>query len=60
MGGVVCGHKQMLDRCCWVGLVAVIAGLWVVILAPAPLLATAETEARSLGWHRFLPREKPW
>ncbi len=35
-----------------------------VILVPAPLLATAETEARSLGRHRFLsvrePGDEPW
>ncbi|MCP4540316.1 MAG: hypothetical protein GY832_24520 [Chloroflexi bacterium] len=42
-------------RCRWVGFVVVIAGLWLVTLAPAPSLATAETEGRSLGWHRFSP-----
>ncbi|MCP4543328.1 MAG: hypothetical protein GY832_39950 [Chloroflexi bacterium] len=42
-------------RYCWVGLVAVIGSLWLVPLAIAPSLATAETEDRSLGRHRFLP-----
>ncbi|MCP4536501.1 MAG: hypothetical protein GY832_05085, partial [Chloroflexi bacterium] len=46
-------------RCRRVGLVVVVAGLWMVILAPAPLLAPTETEARSLGWHRFLTVRKP-
>ncbi|MCP4540304.1 MAG: hypothetical protein GY832_24455 [Chloroflexi bacterium] len=33
----------------------VIDGLWMVILVPAPSLATTETEERSLGSPRFLP-----
>ncbi|MCP4536445.1 MAG: hypothetical protein GY832_04795 [Chloroflexi bacterium] len=30
-----------------------------VTLAPAPSLTTAETEERSLGWHRFPPVREP-
>ncbi|MCP4538815.1 MAG: hypothetical protein GY832_16905 [Chloroflexi bacterium] len=37
----------------------VIVDLWVVILAPAPSLTTAEAEARSLSSPRFLPVRKP-
>ncbi|MCP4536607.1 MAG: hypothetical protein GY832_05625 [Chloroflexi bacterium] len=53
--GVVCGHKRVFDHCYRVGLVVVSAGLWVMVLAPAPVFATAETEDRFLGLHRFLP-----
>ncbi|MCP4541545.1 MAG: hypothetical protein GY832_30815 [Chloroflexi bacterium] len=59
VGYVACDHKRVLDRCSRVGPVAAIGGLWMVPLAPAPLLATAETEARSLGSHRFPPVRKP-
>ncbi len=33
VGGVVCDHRRGDERCCWIGFVVVIGGLWVMTLA---------------------------
>ncbi|MCP4538825.1 MAG: hypothetical protein GY832_16955 [Chloroflexi bacterium] len=57
VGCVVCDHKREVIDVDGLALLW-FSGLWVVI-SPAPLLATAETEDQFLGLPRFLPVRNP-